>query len=149
MHPRRCYFFFFLYEDMEQLAVPHGLLWVLYANAKTFRIVRATAKLLLRFSHWSMLFRESFKVSFFLLFSAVISPWNGIIEPSGTTRRVQLVPALALSGRYTINTRLTAYNIRPLLSLLLSLLFYDVVTVTIRFRDYLRSILVTIRTVLV
>ena len=29
----------FLYKDMEQLAVPHDLLWFVYAKAKTFRIV--------------------------------------------------------------------------------------------------------------
>ena len=71
---------------MEQLAVSHDLLWVLYANAKTFRIMWNIAKMLLRLSPLTMLFRESFKVPFSLLYSAVISAWKDIIEPSVTTR---------------------------------------------------------------
>ena len=75
----------FFYEDMEQLAVPHDLLWVVYAKAKTFRIVRVIANPLLYFSPWTILFRESFKVPFSVLLSAVISSWKDIIIPSDTT----------------------------------------------------------------
>ena len=78
---------------MELLAVCRDLLWVLYANAETFSIVWTISKMVLCFSHSTMLFRVCFKVPFSLLCSAVISAWKDIIELSDTSRPRQ--PCLA------------------------------------------------------
>ena len=78
----------FLYDDVEQLAVSHDLLWVLYANAKTFRIVWTMAKMLLRFCSWTMMFREALNYHF---------PFS---KAYYWTFGYNLTP-LALSGRYT------------------------------------------------
>ena len=76
-----------LYDDMEELAACRGLLWVLYAYEKTFKIVLTIAKIVLCY----MLFPVSFKVPFSLLYSAVISAWMDIIELFDTPRPASLV----------------------------------------------------------
>ena len=55
----------FLYDDMEKLEVCHDLLWVPYANAKTFRIVWTITKMVLCFSPWTMLFRVIYQSTIF------------------------------------------------------------------------------------
>ena len=84
MHLRWCQNF--LYDDMEQLAICRDLLLVLYASAKTFRIVWTITKTVMCFSPWTILFQVRFKVPLSLLYSAVISAWKDIIELSDTPR---------------------------------------------------------------